>query len=135
VDIARSWQARVDYRRGWDLSQGYTAPVFTNTVGASVGGFLNTRTDLVFSAGYSDGEVGILGRQPYTSWTGSAQFRYAINRVSAVTATYLVYSYDYTNPTGLPVGLPPHFDRQAFRVGVSFWVPLVGVFNGPTGAR
>ena len=117
------------------MSQGYTAPVFSNTVGASVGGFLGTRTDLVFSGGYSDGEVGLLGRQPYTSWTGSTQFRYAISRTSAFTATYLLYSYDYGNPTALPIGLPPNFDRQSFRVGVSFWVPLVGVFGGAGGAR
>jgi hypothetical protein len=130
TDIGRSWSVRGSYVRGWSMQEAFTEPLFSDSIGLSVGGYLNRRTDLVFSAGYSNGRVGFSDDEDYTSTAGAVQARFALSRNSALFASYVYYRYDFQNPASLPTGTPQLFNRQVVRVGVSLWLPLVGVFQG-----
>jgi hypothetical protein len=131
IDIGRSWSAQGSYERGYELRQGYTVPFFRDDVSATVGGYIGRRFDLVFSAGYSTGVLGLTVENPYESWDGSVQARYALTSTAAVIASYLRYYYEFDRPNLLPQGFAPNNDRQVFRVGLTFWLPLVGSWREP----
>jgi hypothetical protein len=129
IDLGRSWALRGDYRRGWDYPQGFTEPLYLNSMAASVGGFLNRHVDVVFATGYANGNVGYGEDSPYESYTASAQLRYGLSRQAALFANYVYYFYRFETTEALAPGVPADFDRQSIRVGVSFWVPLAGVYR------
>lgn len=135
LDIGRSWAAQASYQRGWELRQGFTAPFFTDTVTASVGGYLGRRIDLVFSGGYATGVLGA-GQavdSRYRSRDASAQARFALTGSAAFIVSYLRYYYEFDRPDLLPPGFRPTNDRQVVRAGLTFWVPLVGSWRQPAG--
>ena len=135
VNINRSWSANANYNRGWEIRYGYTAPFFTDSVVGSVGGYLSRRLDLSFSAGYSTGSTGVTVQVPYSSRMGSAQIRYALTQSAALTANYFRYFYQFDSPDALPEGVLQKNDRHAFRVGISFWLPLYGVYGRQGGGQ
>lgn len=108
-------------------------PFFTDQVTTTVGGYVGRRFDLVFTGGYATGVLGLTVENPYRSWDGSAQARYALTSTTAVIATYLRYYYEFERPNLLPPGFAPTNDRQAFRVGLTFWLPLVGSWRDAAG--
>jgi hypothetical protein len=61
----------------------------------------------------------------------SAQLRVSLTDVIAATAAYYYYYHRYSNPGSLPEGFPAEYDRHAFRVGLTLWVPLAGT-SAPT---
>jgi hypothetical protein len=131
TNIGRSWSTSANYDRGWEIRYGYGAPFFTDTVVASVGGYLNRRLDLSFSGGWSRGSTGVTVEVPYSSRMGSAQVRYALTRTTALMANYFRYFYQFDSPDPLPEGVLQENDRHAFRVGISFWLPLYGTYGRP----
>jgi hypothetical protein len=57
------------------------------------------------------------------AWTWCS--RVTIVRNLAGVIGYSYYRYKFTD-TLLPVGLPPEFDRNALRVGLTFSLPIIG---------
>jgi hypothetical protein len=131
VDIGRSWSVQAFYQRGWELRQGFTVPFFTDEVTATVGGYIGRRFDLVFTGGYSTGVLGVTIENPYFSRDGSVQARYALTATTALIASYFRYYYEFDRPNLLPPGLAPTNDRQVFRLGLTFWLPLLGSWREP----
>jgi hypothetical protein len=64
----------------------------------------------------------------YDTWTFATQLRWAANRQIALVANYYYYMYDVSRAVDLPLGIFPEFDRNAVRVGITVWVPLLGRF-------
>jgi hypothetical protein len=122
----RTWQARVNFRRGIEYVVDIPEPVYADSLGIGVEGLLSRRVDLAIGGGYSTGDS-IFNGSPlaYDTYTGSIRARYALSRLSAIYTEYLYYLYDFSDGTRFIVGVPPGLKRHAIRVGLSLWMPAM----------
>jgi hypothetical protein len=127
VDLARSWQARGDYRREISVLDGLVPQTYlTDNLTASVAGYLNQRTRLELATDY------VTGRAPenpqlneFSNAGARVHTRVALTRYLAMTAEYYFYRYHFADPEVLPESLPQRFTRNAVRVGFTLWLPLL----------
>jgi hypothetical protein len=124
--IGRSWTARLDYRRGLQLVQGFAAPFFADSVNASLQGFLGTRSRLQFSGAYSNGDVGIsIDSRRYSTASATANYQFAVGRWAALFVEYDYYHYRFDEGVVLPVGMGRSLGRNGARGGLNLWLPLL----------
>lgn len=133
LDLARSWNLAGSYRRGADTLEGLTTEAYINDAGTvTLSGLLSRRWELAFIGGVASGtsaaEGGLNSR--YLTTTASTQLRFAMSRMLSFVVSHHYYHYDFKD-TVLPEGVAPQFDRNAVRVGLSFWFPLYGVYDRP----
>ena len=126
--FARTWEARVNVRRGLEYLVDFPTPVFSNGVSGGLDGLLSQRFDVSLFAGYSDGaSVDTLNTLQISTATGTARGRYALNRKLAVYIEYLRYYYRFRgNAVPLFAAIPPRWDRSGVRAGLTLWVPMLG---------
>jgi hypothetical protein len=124
--LNRTWDLKGTYHRGLGYIQGFSAPVFTAAYAASAGGSLSRRTDLSLSAAYSTGESALVGvADQFTTYTGDARLRFAVNKVWATYVEYLFYYYEFGPGISLPPGVPPGLTRNGVRVGLTMLMPVM----------
>jgi hypothetical protein len=125
------WAIETAYERSTESIPGFRQPesYITDTVTTSLGGVIGRRVDVVFSGAFAAGDVGVdASRSEYVTTGAAAQMRVSIIRNMAAVVGYSYYHYRFTD-TILPVGLPPEFDRNALRVGLTFALPIYGGDN------
>lgn len=123
--MGETWQLSSSYQRGTGLVDGLAGPVFSDALALAANGFLNDRTDLAISAGYSQGTPAAVGTgNDFLTYTGSARLRVGLSRRVAATAEYIYYFYDFTNMQVLIPGLNPRVRRNSVRAGITLWTPL-----------
>ncbi|MEO6486985.1 MAG: hypothetical protein ABIO78_03470, partial [Thermoanaerobaculia bacterium] len=78
-EMGRTWRARFAYNRGLGFAEGFTQPVFSDGVGASVAGFLSRRLDFSANGGFSVGDVGLSNDQNrFTTGNTALRLRFAL---------------------------------------------------------
>jgi hypothetical protein len=124
--IGRSWNARLDYRRGLDYIMGFTDPFQSNVATASIGGFISPRQRFNAAASYNKGNVGVgyAGRN-YDTYMAMANYQMALAKWGALFADYGYYHYVFDNTVPMPPGMYHGQDRQSVRGGVNLWLPLL----------
>jgi hypothetical protein len=123
--FSRAWQVRGTGRRGLEYVAGLSAPVFVDSVVAELAGLLHPRLNVFTSARYSSGASALSNRvQPFDSYSGDFQIRFALNRELSFYGGYLYYFYDFQG-TGLAPGIPPSLERNGVRAGLTVWVPAL----------
>jgi hypothetical protein len=123
--FSTAWQVRGTGRRGLEYVAGLSAPVFVDSFAAELGGLLHPRLNVLASARYSSGASALSSRaQPFDTYTGDFQIRYALNRELSFYGEYLYYFYDFQG-TGLAPGIPPRLERNGVRAGLTVWVPAL----------
>jgi hypothetical protein len=111
------------------LLQGVTNEVYaTDAVTVSTGGLLTRRTQATVGATYGNFRTPIASgvTDTFNVYGGLLQLRQFVTDTLAFTASYNYYHHVYSNPAALPEGFPADYDRNAFRLGITLWVPLVG---------
>ncbi|HMF62319.1 MAG TPA: hypothetical protein VK595_18205, partial [Vicinamibacterales bacterium] len=126
-DMGRTWQARLAYNRGAGFAGGFSEPIFSDALIASVAGFLTRRVDFDSTGGFSVGAVGLNSSSDnsFRTYNATARLRVAINPVLAIFGEYLYYYYDLGKTVVTPVEVPSTLDRNSVRVGLTLWLPLV----------
>jgi hypothetical protein len=121
-DIGNTWRARGSYRRGLQFVEGMASPVFINGYAAEVGGFVNGRTDILASGGYSTGEGAIAASgSAFSTYTGDIRLRYAVARNLAFYVEYSYYSYRFVRGFLVTPGFDPLLSRNGIHVGLTLW--------------
>jgi len=133
VDIARSWNVSADYRRAVAALQGARPEAFVSDSASLVlGGFVSRTIETVFSVGYSTGSglqspsVLLLGK--YEGYNGSAQVRFRVSRFLAVLVNGSRYQYELNAAASESLRVPPKLDRNAIRIGITWSLPIVGMY-------
>jgi hypothetical protein len=140
VDLTPTWSLAGGYSRGFSVLQGLTEEIYsTDTVFVRTGGPLAARTDLVIGGTFASGRTPTASgvEDDFDVYGASAVLRYGITRTVSATAGYYYYHHVYSNPAALPTGFPGEYDRNAVRVGITVWAPLLGAPAVPplVGAR
>jgi hypothetical protein len=123
--VGRSWDARLEYRRGMQFVEGFPDPFFSDTVSTTLEGFAGPRTRLSFGATYTSGDVGVLTDRSYDTYNANAHAQLAATRWLAFYADYFFYHYKFAPGVVLPFGIGRGLDRNGVRVGVNLWAPLL----------
>ena len=129
VGVTRQFDLRAGYSRGFSMLQGLTGEFYsTDRATLSLGGHLSPRAEFVVGGTYMNGRVafGSKGGDTFDLYSGDISLRVALTSTLAATAGYFHYHQQYSNPAALPAGFPPRYDRDAFQIGLSLAVPLVG---------
>ena len=127
LDFGRTWSVRGDFASGLTMLDSVTRQMFyTRAVGFQIGGLIGRRLETAVSAGFTAGRVGggvssEVGR--YQSSLSTAQLSWALARCCAALVNYSYYDYRVED-VELSSGLPPRFNRNAIRAGLSIWLPL-----------
>jgi hypothetical protein len=128
-DASRAWDLNLHYRRGTTVMPEVTTESFvTDAVSLGAGGVVGSRLEVDLSAGISNGTTAAAagGQAGNRTFVWTSQFRWAFSRSIAASVDYNYYDYKFTGTTDLPTGFPASLSRNTVRVGVTFWLPLVG---------
>ena len=123
----RTWQARANYRRGVEYVVDIPEPVFADSVGIGIDGFLTRRIDLAVWGGYSSSSS-LLNSSAlvFDSYGGSLRVRYGLTRLAATYVRVPVYYfYAFADGILLPIGYPRELERHGARVGFTLWMPAL----------
>jgi hypothetical protein len=121
--IGRTWSVQGGYQRGLAFIEGLEAPVYSDALTTTVGGFLNRRVDVTLMAAATTGDLLVAGAQSgFTTGTGNARWRVALGRTAAAYVEYMVYRYNFGQGVRLPPGVPPNLTRNSVRVGLTLWI-------------
>jgi hypothetical protein len=134
VNLSPLWSVEGGYRREFSQFQGVTDEVYsTDTAFLTTGGLVTSRTDLRIGGTYSNWKTLFASgvNDTLNVYGGSLQLRVSLTATVSASAAYYYYYHRYSNPAGLPAGFPVEYDRNAFRVGLAVWVPLVGASSRP----
>jgi hypothetical protein len=122
------------YLRELSLLQGITDEVYTtDTAMVSLGGLVGNRTSLRLGGTYGNWKTPVASgvSDEMDVYGASLQVSLKLTETVEATAAYYYYHHLYSNPGTLPEGFPAQYDRNAFRVGISLWVPLAGTPSRP----
>jgi hypothetical protein len=126
LDTGRTWHTRLVYNRGVAFLDGLSGAIKTDGVSVSVGGFLTRRVDLTISG---SGTVGQVIRDQDTpdlsDYAGSARLRIGLARSWALSSEYSYYYSVIPPENAVLFPVPSQLTRQAFRIGVTTWTPLL----------
>jgi hypothetical protein len=125
--VSGTWYIQGNFRRGLEYVMDLPTPVFANGGSVIVEGLLSRRVDVSGSAMYSSGASALYReRLQYDTYAANMRIRYAFSQMFAVHGEYLYYYYDFFGPADPETGLPLGLQRNAVRVGLSMWVPMMG---------
>ncbi|HEY7448014.1 MAG TPA: hypothetical protein VH702_07675 [Vicinamibacterales bacterium] len=124
--MGRTWQAHLGYERGFQYIVGIPEPFASDAVTAALGGYITDRLHFEMATSYTQGGLrySVEGRG-YNVYDASALLQYPITQRLAIDLNYLYVNYVPQGGLLLP-GIPTAFERNAVRVGLSVWVPLLG---------
>ena len=127
VELLRTWQVGASVRRRLEYVASLGEPVFADGVSVNVGGFVTRVTQVSVSAAYSSGESALnRNGMTFDSYTGNVRLQRGLTRTLAAYGEYLYYFYDFRGASNLPVGVPPRFERNGVRAGLTLWIQALG---------
>jgi hypothetical protein len=123
--LGRSWLGSARYHRGFMFLDEIAGPLSSDGVVAELNGLLSRRLELFNSASFTHGSVGLSPNStPYNAYSARSQIRYALSRLAAIYAEYLLFDYRFAGLVQLGGNLPSYFNRQTVRAGVTFATPV-----------
>ena len=126
-EFGRTWNARLDYKRGLHYIEGFPDAFFSDAVSFNAAGQAGRRARIAMSAAYNDGQMGIasLTGRNYELYTGTAGVQFAVTRMTALYVNYLYYHYEFDEDVRVPFGMARGLDRHSVRAGLTLWLPLL----------
>jgi hypothetical protein len=136
LDLGRSWAVWSDYSRNTSIVPLVaTTALTTDAVSLSTGGRLSERFGLTFTTGWARGasDEATGAADNYTTVLAGTQLQWRLGRRIAAMAGHTYYQYRFDATSNLPVGFAPSGSRNAVRVGVTIWLPLIGRYLAEPG--
>lgn len=127
IDLFRSWALSADVRRDIAVLDGIAAePFTTNMVSSRLDGRMGSRVQLALSWASSKGDSQSHSAQAFETATGTVQVQYVVASFCAVFGAFTHYEHQLQNISALTTGLPSSYNRNSVRVGMTFWLPMLG---------
>ena len=136
LGLTDTWSLTAGYQRRYSTLQTVSSELYANDAAyLTAGGRLSRRAGLNVGATFASGGTILASGvdDSYRIYGASVDLTVELSSMSALTATCFYYRQDFSNPIALPVGVPARYNRTAFRVGLTFFVPLAG--SPKTGPR
>lgn len=122
--FGRTWSASFNANRGTEFVPGLVEPVFSDSLGLSVGGLLARRVEWTTSLNGTRGEVGFdKAYGTFVAAGASTNVNFALTRHLGVYAQYGLYHHRVP-PRASSIPTVARFSRQSASVGISMWIPV-----------
>jgi hypothetical protein len=132
--FGRTWSSSLAYTRSTEFVAGITAPLFWDSLTASINGLIATRVEWWAKMSAAHGEEGSGLRGAITEYTGSSRLTIAITRRIAAYGQFTYYHHEI--PPGLAAfELRSLIARQRVSAGISLWLPLATEMRAPRDTR
>jgi hypothetical protein len=132
--FGRTWHSALEYSRGTDVAAGIAAPLFSDSVSASVNGLMTARVHLFSRFNASRGAAGFSEPRPFKAYIASSKLTVALTRSLAVYGQSTYYYYEL--PAGLTaLELGSQLSRHRVMAGISWWLPLATETRVPLDPR
>ena len=130
----RTWSAQLAYARSTEFVAGFTGPLFSDAVTASVGGLIAPRAEWSSMVGASSGEVGSGEGRTFVTYSGNTRLTVGMTRRLGAYGQYTFTHYNL--PTGLTAfEIRPRLSRHSASAGISMWLPLATETRVPRDSR
>ena len=134
--IGRTGHLTLAYDRSAQLVQGFTQPVFADTVTASAGARIGARVNVSVLAAAGNGFVGAhVALNSYRTYTASTSVSLAVSSNTSVSGEYLFYEHALGNGVERIASVPNAQRRQTARVGLNWRLPLLREWIRGSGGR
>jgi hypothetical protein len=135
-EIGRTWNATIGYSRTVAFLETFRQPVFSDSLGLSVGGLIARRLQFQSNLGAATGQVGFTQKaNSFNTYYASAGLTIGLTRELGFGVDYSYARYFFGTSVALPSGLSRRMDRQRVFAHLSLWVPLVQRTRRPDAAR
>ena len=124
-DIGRSWRASLLYDRGVSLDQTFGRPYESDQLNLNFGGMVNRRVRFNSGFGAMRAESLFGSTNGYEQSYGRIGLMTALTRFLGVSADYSYFAYRYDANQSLPFVTASRGDRNAIRVNLNVWAPLL----------
>lgn len=126
-NLGRTWDAQASYRRIVHFIEGFTDPLFTESVSAGFGGQVGRyfRADATVAHAFGGVGRGKSAGKSYGSKSVSAQFARPLTRQLSMFTEYLYLRQHLGEDITLPAGFAHSLNRHSIRLGLSLGLPLI----------
>jgi len=132
--FGRTWSSSLGYTRSTEFVAGLTAPLFWDSLTASINGLLATRVEWSARVGAAHGEDGSGLRGAVAEYTGTSRLTIGITHRMAAYGQYTYYHHEI--PPGLTAfDLRSVIGRQRVLAGITIWLPLATETRAPRDSR
>lgn len=119
----RTWVAAAQYNRATSFVPGFFEPLYTDTVGASLGGMLSTRVQFSTAISGARGESSFADTTGFNTYAAQTTLSVALTKHMSTYTSYVAYWYEVP-PNGFTLTVPGTMARQMVSAGLSFYVPV-----------
>jgi hypothetical protein len=119
----RTWHAAAHFSRATSFLPGFYEPLYSDSVGVSLGGMFSNRLDWGFSADAVKGESAFTETSGFNSVRAASTLTFALNRYLGLRGQYAAYGYEIPENSNV-LGLSDRLSRQTIWVGVSAYIPV-----------
>jgi hypothetical protein len=125
-EIGRSWTARVGYNRDVGFVEGFTDPLLSDSVAASIIGLVTRGINVLASATYSHATPANASTSniDHEAFGATARLQKALTHNVALFGQYVFYQTNRGSAVPLPTAIE-EFDRHVVRGGLTWWLPIL----------
>jgi hypothetical protein len=119
----RTWQASAAFNRATSFVPGFFEPLYTDSVGASLGGMFSRRVQFSTGISAARGESAFSDTTGFSTYSASATLSFAIFKNMSAYTSYATYWYEVP-PNAITLTVPGTMARQIVSVGINLYVPV-----------
>lgn len=119
----RTWHASVQANRATSFVPGFFEPLYSDSVGASLGGMFSTRLQFSSSITAARGESAFSDTKGFSTYAASTTLSFALFKYASAYTSYVTYWYEVP-PNGITLTVPGEMARQVVSVGFNFYLPI-----------
>jgi hypothetical protein len=128
VDLARSWELASEVNRDVSILAGLNPEPFRMTaMSVRLNGALARRVQVSLTGAYATGASFITRSGAFDNAAATAQTQFALSRSTALFVSYNYYYHRLIDVRVLQPGFPARYARNAIRLGLSVWMPVLGI--------
>ena len=132
VVASRAWSVSFQANRAVAVLSGVSAtPSVNDNLEARINGSFHRRLRVALVTAYTRGDApagGVVVTSGSNAVTGTLETRYGIASWCGIFGSYSYYHHRVQDASMIASGLPPVYDRQTARIGLTLWLPLYGAF-------
>lgn len=119
----RTWHASAQFNRATSFVPGFFEPLYTDSVGASLGGMFSRRLQFSTSIDAARGESSFSGTTGFGTYAATSTLSIALAKYVSAYTSYVAYWYEVP-PNAFTLNVPGRMARQVVAAGFSLYVPV-----------
>lgn len=119
----RTWQASLNANRATSFVPGFFEPLYSDSVGASLGGMFSTRLQFSSGVNAARGESAFSDTKGFSTYAASSTLSFAVTKHVSAYTSYVAYWYEVP-PNGITLTVPGEMARQVVSAGFNLYLPV-----------